>query len=85
MNSESRPPKSKEVAAAVDDILNGRSVDSASEWLQREYIRLMRRECHARGRGAKKKRTESDLKSEVNAEHAAPPPAAASPANDVSQ
>jgi len=34
-----------EVQIAVDDILNGTSVDSHTEWLQREYIRLMRREA----------------------------------------
>lgn len=34
-----------EVQAAVDDILNGTAVNSACEWLQREYIRLMRREA----------------------------------------
>lgn len=33
-----------EVSAAVDDILNGTSVDSSTDWLQREYVRLMRRE-----------------------------------------
>ena len=35
---------SAEVSAAVDDIINGTSVDSSTDWLQREYIRLMRRE-----------------------------------------
>ena len=35
---------SAEVSAAVDDILNGTSVDSTTDWLQREYVRLMRRE-----------------------------------------
>ena len=37
-----------EVSVAVDDILNGTSVGSHTEWLQREYIRLMRRECASR-------------------------------------
>ncbi len=34
-----------EVAAAVEDILHGTSVNSHTEWLQREYLRLMRREA----------------------------------------
>ena len=34
---------SPEVKEAVDDILNGVTVDSSTEWLQREYLRLMRR------------------------------------------
>ena len=37
-----------EVAAAVNDILHGGEVDSPTEWLQREYIRLMRRELQMR-------------------------------------
>lgn len=39
---------SAEVSAAVHDILHGTSVDSTTEWLQREYIRLMRREFKMR-------------------------------------
>jgi hypothetical protein len=39
---------SEEVQAAVHDILHGTSVDSHTEWLQREYIRLMRREAAAK-------------------------------------
>ena len=34
-----------EVQAAVNDILSGDSTDCASEWLQREYRRLMEREA----------------------------------------
>jgi hypothetical protein len=37
-----------EVKAAVDDILNGVTVNSATEWVQREYLRLMRREASKR-------------------------------------
>ena len=37
-----------EVQIAVNDILNGTSVDSHTEWLQREYLRLMRREAKIR-------------------------------------
>ena len=37
---------SMEVNEAVNDILNGTSVDSHTQWLQREYIRLLRRECN---------------------------------------
>lgn len=40
-----RAAMSDEVKAAVNDILHGTSVDSSTEWLQREYIRLMRREA----------------------------------------
>ena len=36
---------SDEVKKAVDDLLNGTSVSSSGEWLQREYIRLLRREA----------------------------------------
>lgn len=34
-----------EVKAAVDDILKGTAVDSHTEWLLREYTRLMNREA----------------------------------------
>lgn len=37
-----------EVKAAVDDILHGVTVNSATEWVQREYLRLMRREASKR-------------------------------------
>ena len=40
-----RPELSKEVSDAVNDILFGVSVDNHTEWLQREYIRMMRREA----------------------------------------
>lgn len=43
-----RATLSPEVQAAVDDILNGTSINSESEWLQREYARLMRREARMR-------------------------------------
>lgn len=39
---------SPEVAAAVQDILQGTATDSAGEWLQREYVRLMQRELRMR-------------------------------------
>ena len=50
---------SAEVSAAVDDIINGTSVDSAAEWLQREYIRLMRREFKMKKELAESKSRES--------------------------
>ena len=34
-----------EVRAAVQDILHGTSVDSGTEWLQRQHCRMMRREA----------------------------------------
>ena len=39
---------SAEVKAAVDDIMSGTTMDSATEWLQREYARLMHREAQYR-------------------------------------
>ena len=43
-----RAPMSQEVNAAVEDLLHGVNVDSHTEWLQREYLRLMRREARMR-------------------------------------
>lgn len=43
-----------EVQSAVDDLLNGVTTDSLSEWLQREYIRLMRREAAYKGQNESK-------------------------------
>ena len=43
-----RSEMTAEVREAVNDILHGTTVDSATEWLQREYIRLMRREAMAK-------------------------------------
>lgn len=40
-----RPPLAPEVKAAVDDVVNGTSVESSAEWLQREYLRMMHREA----------------------------------------
>ena len=37
-----------DVESAVNDILHGTARDSHTEWLQREYIRLMRREFNTR-------------------------------------
>lgn len=37
-----------DVQAAVDDIMSGNTADSASEWLQREFQRLMHREAEYR-------------------------------------
>ena len=34
-----------EVQDAVNDILNGKDVNSGIEWLQREYMKVMRREA----------------------------------------
>ena len=45
MPRPSRRPSLTEVQAAVDDILHGTSVDTGTEWLQREYMRMMRREA----------------------------------------
>jgi len=53
-----------EVQEAVNDILNGKSADSGVEWLQREYIRLMRREAGFRSREQAQKKIESKLSSE---------------------
>lgn len=40
------PPEIRpEVQAAVDDMIAGSSIDSVSEWLQREFQRLMHREA----------------------------------------
>ena len=41
-----RAELSDDVKNAVEDILHGTSVDSHTEWLQREYIRLMKREAN---------------------------------------
>ena len=46
-----------EVKAAVEDILNGTDVDDHTQWLQRQYIRLMRRECNRE----REKKNESKL------------------------
>jgi hypothetical protein len=47
-NRKKRMEMSPEVKEAVNDILNGVTVDSSVEWLQREYLRLMRREANRR-------------------------------------
>ena len=52
---------SEDVKKAVDDLLNGTSVTSSEEWLQREYIRLMRREAQYR-------KSENESKSKQNTE-----------------
>ena len=43
-----RPEMKPNVRQAVNDILHGTSVDTATEWLQREYIRLLKREASYR-------------------------------------
>ena len=48
---------SPHVQAAVNDILYNHNINSAHEWLQRRYIRLMRREAAMK--------SESKLKTEV--------------------
>ena len=56
-----------DVKKAVDDLLNGTAVTSSGEWLQREYIRLMRREAQYR-----RYENESNLKQntdKINGEH----------------
>lgn len=40
-----RKPLRPEVEAAVNDIIHNHNVGSANEWLQRQYIRLMKREA----------------------------------------
>ena len=35
-----------EVKEAVDDLMKGTSKDSLTEWLQREYVRMMLREVN---------------------------------------
>lgn len=62
MNRKRKMEMRPEVKAAVDDILNGTSVDSHTEWLQREYIRLMRREANYKRE--EKKTIESNFKQE---------------------
>tara|TARA_B100001741_G_scaffold75654_1_gene61220 strand:+ start:11740 stop:11982 length:243 start_codon:yes stop_codon:yes gene_type:complete len=47
-NRKKRMDMSPEVKEAVDDILNGVTVNSSTEWVQREYLRLMRREANKR-------------------------------------
>ena len=42
------PDLRPEVKAAVDDLLNNTATDSVSEWLQREFARLMHREAQYR-------------------------------------
>ena len=42
------PVLEPEVQAAVDDIMYGSNVDSSTEWLQREFQRLMKREAQYR-------------------------------------
>lgn len=48
MPKRTRDPLRPEVREAVNDILDGMSVDTHTEWLQREYVRLMRREAKMR-------------------------------------
>lgn len=55
---------SDEVKQAVDDLLNGTGTGSKEEWLQREYIRLMRRE--ASYKRTEKLESESKLKKDMN-------------------
>lgn len=43
-----KPGLRPDVQEAVNDILNGMTKDSSTEWLQREYIRLMKREANWR-------------------------------------
>ena len=42
-----------EVKAAVNDLMTGTPTDSATEWLQREFARLMHREAQYRRNNAK--------------------------------
>lgn len=58
----SRATMRPDVGAAVQDILHGTNVDSHTEWLQREYIRLMRREAQW-----KQREYESKLKQNAEA------------------
>tara|TARA_B100000482_G_C12604253_1_gene296509 strand:- start:1382 stop:1633 length:252 start_codon:yes stop_codon:yes gene_type:complete len=53
-----------EVQEAVNDILNGKNMDSGTEWLQREYMRLMKREAGFKSKEQALKKNESKLSSE---------------------
>ena len=48
------PSLAPEVQAAVQDIMHGTNVDSQTEWLQREFQRLMKREAQYRNNAAVK-------------------------------
>tara|TARA_B100001769_G_C21749360_1_gene410585 strand:- start:181 stop:384 length:204 start_codon:yes stop_codon:yes gene_type:complete len=48
-----------EVKEAVDDLMKGTSKDSLTEWLQREYVRMMLREVN-------EKKNESKLEKNNN-------------------
>ena len=48
MTSKNLSHLNPEVRSAVEDILFNRSSDSHTEWLQREYVRLMKREAATR-------------------------------------
>jgi hypothetical protein len=63
-NPSRREPMSEEVRNAVNDLLHGTGTGSAQEWLQREYIRLMRREAsykqHAQYESKLKRKVENN-------------------------
>ena len=53
-----------EVQEAVNDILNGKDVNSGTEWLQREYMKLMKREAGLKSKEQALKKNESKLSTE---------------------
>ena len=64
----------EEVLKAVNDILHGVTVDTHTEWLQREYIRLMRRELSYKV-SMKKSNRESDSATACSKSSEPAPPA----------
>ena len=63
-NVKRRVELKPEVQEAVNDILNGKDVNSGTEWLQREYMKLMKREAGVRSREQAIKKNESKLSAE---------------------
>ena len=54
-----------EVESAIHDIMNGTSVDSGVEWLQREYMKLLKREAALKSREQQSQKNESKLIDEI--------------------
>ena len=48
MKNQNQQPVDPKVVEAVNDILNGKTKNTTEEWLQREYVRLMKREVQTR-------------------------------------
>ena len=64
-NAKRKKQLSPEVEAAVNDILHGTSTDNHNQWLQREYIRLMRRECNMKSAQPQQRFSENRLEKSV--------------------